>query len=665
MLYTLESEVLSFSLDEKGLTRSIYNKRTGREYVRFPGEPFRLIFAEGDYWERSVDAQSQDAPSIRVDGDVMNVCYKGLKKDGETLDVSLVFTYRIENELLRVSCRIENRSDAVVPEVLLSPFAGIGGLSDDPSEDTLIVPRRTGYKIPDPYRADFFKHSVQFKRKYERPDQRHSDFDVPYPGFGCMQWYSLYNTREGIYVSNRDTLHRTVSLHTERRVKDGTLRLGIAHYPFLNKGESYDTPDVVYALLDGDWHEGAKIYRRWMNEENGYVPPTLPKWAKEFEGWSRVIFRTQSGEYNYRFSDIPALFDAAKAAGLNTLFILGWPKGGFGRLRPDYYVDESQREDLLRGIKYVHDAGGKVIMYVSYHAVDRFSKYYTEENGEETLMRDVYGDYVRFSETYSVDATYRKILNNPRSQYCTCSGSDKWHEKMKESADYCLSLGADGVLYDLGGTKPLFCFAEGHDHKKPNTSRSSKAARYADLRRNIKRFGEERAILEEHCIDIYSQNMDIVQPPVFNARDTSSPEMFRYTFPEIRMTNRNMAMDEEKMYDNIGYSFIYGLAFDMSVYRCCGDLRDVPNYAKLMKKAIELRKSYPQYFKEGKFVDTDFFRTEGDVMRSKAYLSPDGRLGVAVWNDTGRTAKCVYESLLSGKKAEIELEKDRFCFVEL
>ena len=100
-------------------------------------------------------------------------------------------------------------------------------------------------------------------------------------------------------------------------------------------------------------------------------------------------------------------------------------------------------------------------MYVSYHAVDRKSEYFTKEGGEATLMKDLYGDYVRYSETYAVDATYRKLMNMPRSQYCTCSGSDMWQEKMKKSADYCLDLGADGVLYDLGGTKPLFCFAEG------------------------------------------------------------------------------------------------------------------------------------------------------------------------------------------------------------
>ena len=52
-------------------------------------------------------------------------------------------------------------------------------------------------------------------------------------------------------------------------------------------------------------------------------------------------------------------------------------------------------------------------------------------------------------------------------------------------------------------------------------------------------------------------------------------------------------------------------------------------------------------------------------MRCKAYLSEDGTLGVAVWNDTGKDAECVFTSLLSGKKAVLGLKKDMFGFAEV
>lgn len=666
MTHTIRNDLVSYSMDDRGLVVSVFNRRTGREYCAAPGEPFRLIYQKGSFYERSANAIDQPAPVICVSGDEMTVFYPSLRhRDGETVAVSLRFTYRLSGETLTEQAVIRNEDDAVAAELQTTPLAGLGSLSGDPEKDTLLVPTRLGYRIPDPYHTDFFRHSPEFKKKYERPDYDHSDLDCPYPGASSMQWFSLYNEKEGLYIGNHDPGHRIICMHTERRRADDTLRLGVIHYPFLEKGEEYETPPLVCKMLDGDWHEGAKTYRLWMTGSCGWKAPVRPEWAQEFQGWLRCIFRTQSGEYNFRFTDIPRMFDQVQKYGLNTLFILGWPRGGFGRLRPDYYVDEDQKADLLRGIDYVHSKGGRVILYVSYHAVDRKSEYYLKENGEAVLMRDYYGDYVRFSETYARDATYRKVLNNPRSQYCTCCGSDQWHEKMVKSADTCLSLGADGVLYDLGGTKPLFCFAPGHDHRKANESRASKARRYRDLRANIKSKGEQKAILEEHCIDIYAQHMDLVQPPVFAPRSNYMPEMFRYTFPEVLMTNRNNAMDEEGMFDNVNYSFVFDLAYDLSIFRCCGLPDDIPNYCAYMAKVVALRQKYRRYFREGRFVDEEGFSASKPVFFRKAYRAPDGALGLAVWNDSDRKDTVVFTNAATGKSVSVTLEKDEVTFVEL
>lgn len=665
MNYTLRNGYISYSLDENGMVCSIRNEQNQHEYCKAPGELFRMIYTVEDFYERSIDAKNQDAPEITVADNVMTVYYPRLRSDDRVVEVELKFTMTLEGNRLSVAADIRNNDDIMVAELQTTAFAGIQALDGDSKKDSLMVPQRLGRKIPDPAHADFFKYSLLIKRKYDRPDAIHSDLDIPYPGHSGMQWFSLYNSQESIYVGNHDAAHRILCQHTERRKADNTLRLGMCQYPFLEKGESYRTPPVVYAVLEGDWHSGAKLYRKWMTEECGWKAPERPDWVKEFQGWLRVIFRTQSGEYNFRFTDIPRLFDQVQEAGLNTLFVLGWPRGGFGKLRPDYYADDRYLDDLKKGIDYVHAKGGKLFMFVNYHAVDKESEFFQKEGGEATLVKDLWGNYVRFSETYAADGTYRKLMNMPRDQFCTCSGSDLWHEKMKKSAAYCLELGADGVLYDLGGTRPLFCFAEGHDHSKPNESRASKAARYKGLRANIKTFGEERIMMEEHCIDIYAQHMDIVQPPAFSARGDFAAEMFRYTFPEVVMTNRNMALDEEGYLDNCNYSFIYGLAFDLSIFRCAGTPQDIPNYTAYMKKLVALRKQYAGYFAHGTFVDEDGFSTAGAAFRQKAYLSEEGKLGVAVWNSTDAKGTAEYTNTQTGKTVCVTLEKDEVCFVEL
>ena len=44
--------------------------------------------------------------------------------------------------------------------------------------------------------------------------------------------------------------------------------------------------------------------------------------------------------------------------------------------------------------------------------------------------------------------------------------------------------------------------------------------------------------------------------------------MYRYTFPELVMTNRECGEDEVDYKAMAGYSFLLGLRFDMTIFRC-------------------------------------------------------------------------------------------------
>lgn len=669
MNYSLKSKALTYTLDENARVRSIYNERLGHEYCHIPGELFRLLYQYGDYEERSINAAEQDAPEIVTDGRRMCVTYRTLNSRDGVLNIHLQFELTLNGNVLNIVSRIQNESDVQVMELQTTAFSGIRALNGDCKKDSLIITTPMGQRIHDPVHTDFFRYSPLVSRKYDRPDYRHSDLDIPYPGFSSMQWFCLCNDQETIYVGNHDTKHRIISMHIERKNSEEALRMGICQYPFLKKGESYETPPVVYALLDGDWHCAARFYRKWMDEDYGWKAPDRPQWMREFHGFLRCIFRTQTGEYNFRFTDIPWMFDEVQEMGLNTLYIMGWPKAGFGHYRPDFYVDPEQEDDLRKGIQYVHSKGGKVVLFVSYLAVDKQSRYYREENGEAVLVKDLWGEGVTFRETYSTDGTFRKMMNLEHAQYCTCSGSDRWHEKMLHTADTVFDYGADAILYDLGGYRPLFCTAEGHDHRRPNEARSSKARRYASLRANVKAKGMDKAILQEHCVDIYAQHMDLVQPTQNRSYVPSNPdimpEVYRYAFPETAMTNRGMGYDEEDMVNNSNYTFMYGLSFDFSIFRCCGTFKDIPNYAAYARKIIALREKYKKYLCYGTFIDEDGFTHTTNAFRQKSYRSKDGRLGIAVWNASGRTNTDTYTNPENGCSQTVTLEKDTVAFIEL
>ena len=126
------------------------------------------------------------------------------------------------------------------------------------------------------------------------------------------------------------------------------------------------------------------------------------------------------------------MYDELEACGLKTLYLLGWEAGGFTRLWPDFRVDERMGgEKLLReGIEYVHQKGGKVLMFLSYALIDHHSDFYQKEGGDKATIRSIWGEDIPFAETYCGEGTYRKIGNPAMPMYLACPGAPIWQEKM-------------------------------------------------------------------------------------------------------------------------------------------------------------------------------------------------------------------------------------------
>jgi hypothetical protein len=206
---------------------------------------------------------------------------------------------------------------------------------------------------------------------------------------------------------------------------------------------------------------------------------------------------------------------------------------------------------------------------------------------------------------------------------------------MEEAAEYCLGLGGDGVLYDIGGYPPYFCFDPAHPHAKPSLACATKAQNYQALRETVKRRGADNALLMEHNVDIYARAMDVCQGASTVPAPDHLLEMYRWTFPELIMTNRECGQDEEDYLTRANYSFLYGLRFDMTIFRCCGTLSDIPRYAAYLKELNALRERHAAHLLRGRFEDNQGFAVDAPGIRAKAYRAEDGSLAVVAWNPTG------------------------------
>ena len=218
-----------------------------------------------------------------------------------------------------------------------------------------------------------------------------------------------------------------------------------------------------------------------------------------------------------------------------------------------------------------------------------------------------------------------------------------------------MDLGADAVLYDIGAKTPLFCFDERHHHEKPNFNFKDKAKNYQNLREYIKTWGNDKAIAMEQTGDIYNQHMDLAQPVMIGPG--TFPEMYMYTFPEIKLTNRNMALDQNNYINNINHTFVYGLAFDMSIFRCNGTLSDIPEYTEYMSQVIALRNQHTKYLLHGTFIDTNGGSTENKNIIIKTYRAADGGVAATVWN-TSKTKQEFQIKTNKGKLIDVSLDAD-------
>jgi hypothetical protein len=630
-MHTVSNEHLSLSIDEQGNIASLRNTRVGVEVIQAPGPFFRLIFRDGKIEENCIEGGGHDF-EVTSEGATIKVSARGLRFKGRTLPVAVTCTFELRDDEVLAWAKVANDADVEIMEWVFPMVRGVRSISKDPARDALIVPSDLGMRFENPRDLDY--NAVMGSRIYEGPEHLHTNFYKVYPGDACMQWFELDGDRCGLYMASYDSSQQSTTLAFEKKTADRTLAFSFIKYPFLEKGESFQTSPYCVSLHGGDWHAGARKYRKWIESE-GWKAPVRPQWMSEFTGWLRVIMKNQFGEINFSYGDMERLYRQTREAGMNTLFILGWIPGGFSRLWPEYEADDDLggQAELQEQIRRIHGSGGKVLFFTSYYIIDPDTEFY-RSTGKRLAVKNVWGREVTFSETYFRHGTWRKIMNGNKPMVVMCPSTPEWQETLLQATDRIMSYGADGVLYDIGGHRPSFCYDTTHPHERPSLAFATKSQNFRGLRENIKRHSPEAMVAMEHNVDIYGQHMDLAHSGgASRIGKHSYPELYRYTFPEIMVTNRESGQDERDHRDHVHFGLLYGLRYDMTIFRCQGELDDIPSYKAYLAKVNAMRLAHKDLLLNGRFVDNEGFSLDNPALCAKAYRA-GGRLGIVVWNPT-------------------------------
>ncbi|NLO83185.1 MAG: hypothetical protein GX094_09040 [Clostridiales bacterium] len=633
---TIGKGLLQFNYDEVAGKGGFISPASGLQITE-DSDFFRLFLDDQDFREIPVYSSQQTPTSYKLENGKWELIYEGLKAaNGKRYKVLLKLYITEQDDTLLFDASLTNSDTSICINEIQYPFIQADSLGGAREKDVLYYPYGFGWRIPNPWEELQHYHS-----EYRYKDEVGTWFGYPYPSNGAtMAWYGVQSDKYFYYVGQHDPNVRicvpSIGLNP-RDSKKPFLRLTISSFPVLRPGETEQLSPKVAAIWKGDWKTAANYYRAFA-ETTFYQPQLPPEWVTKFTGWQRVIMKHQYGEILYKYEDLPKLYKEGISAGIDTLLVFGWWKGRFDNSYPHYEPDEKMggAEELKKAIAQIQEAGGRVILYTNGCLIDLQSEFY-KNGGDACTMRDVDGN--EYIEHYRFGGQGMMIRSFGYKSFALgCMSTEQWQERLILQGNIMKQFNPDSIFYDQIGSHPCKpCFQSSHPHG--NRVDRDWAYRIQIFEKLKGLCSGDMAFGTENLSDIgcsladYTHNSTNVKPD----HPHIFPYLFRYTFPEIISTNRNIQEEYEGYEDDLIYAFLFGLRFCVSIYRCRGHLGMMPNYKNFLRRLINLRNKYEDYMVFGKFTSTVETHKLPDHLVCTEYVHKDGNgLLQVIWNRSNK-----------------------------
>ncbi len=644
-VHVLENAKVRLALDARGRLSELVNVQTGNRYAATSARaPWRMFYRSEAAPDLEIRSEIQDGRVTR-DGHALVVSYRGLKgntpRAGQLRNLRVDLTIRISLDDDRLDWRaaVENHETdqaVVITELWLPWIYGIGDLGLGPESDVLYWPERLGRRIPAPYE--------KLMGTAPSPSRDGRSYRMTYPFPASMQWFTVNNGEEGIYIGSHDKTLMASSLNVMAHRGRG-LSASVIKYPFVKPSETWNSEPVLVRLYRGDWHGAADTYRAWA--EGWMQPAEPPAWIRRANGWVVPVLKSQSGSrISFLYSELPPLMRDAQKIGINIMNWFGWVKQGFDNRYPEYDIDEAMGGEaaLRKALTDIARGGGKVFLYTQGQLIDPTTEFYRAK-GHRMTAKDIWG--YEYREMYD-GAGNGTLLQAMRNKWfgIACPQAPGWLDQLIAQYEMVRGLGAQGVFYDqLGGIAPYLCYSDAHGHAKPSLAVGpGKVHNMRRLRELIKSRDPEFGFVFELATDCYAPWVDMIHGHGvgFWPEPDAFAQMFRYTFPEPILINRAGGPYGHRA--QFGNAFALGLRFDISPE----EVRD-SEIAQYLARLVKLRNTFADLLLEGRFVDDRGFLSDNRQVAAYGYVSGN-RLAVTLWNPTAVPQKV--RIVAPGKKLE-------------
>lgn len=413
-------------------------------------------------------------------------------------------------------------------------------------------------------------------------------------GGGLTHYLSAYNLGD-------ETFEAWASV-----IGDDSISLANRWYPYIREGR-WSSPENGIALLRGDWHAGADLYRDTFGKR--FKRPDLPDWIRnDFHGWVQSGLKMEDKPPERRFADIVDLYRRAQEVGLNVIHLYGWSGRGFDTMYPDYdhvHPDLGTEEEFRAAIETVRAMGGRVEIYTNGRLVDPDSEFYKHGGCKGVIVNE---DGSEPTEKYGTTVHFK----------INCPGTSAYREHFKEQLRWIIThIGPHGVQIDQVSCNPAyFCFSKDHEHSKPSNNWIPGTERFLiELREMYRALDPEFYVWIEGMHERFGQHYDINQGqtagPPWNIGEPFA-EQFKFTYPDYVVTGPSTS------FDAMCHTFIQGKPFDIGV----SNLSD-ERLRRTLSQLVATRRAEPDYFLHGIFRDTAGIEIEGENVQARAIKRRD------------------------------------------
>lgn len=597
---------------------------------------WRLILDDSLRTEIPVVSKDQIGKVVEKDGKLI-ITYDEVKSEyGDTYPISFKLVVEVEDGLLKFTPEVTNNAEKIRVNECFAPMADFTELYGKKSQDVLYLPNGLGKREKNPWSS-----LKSLTAQYYNHDEREAFIHLPYPR-ATMAWYGVESGDKFLYVARPDDKfrHCFLTIHQTLHQNPTNMLVGTDHFPMAKTGETVDIPPTVIGVLDGDFREGAKTYRRWA-EKTFWKDQPKEDWVKEMTGWQRIIMRSQYGEDYYTAEDLPRIYENGKKYGINTIFLFAWWKEGMDRGYP-YYNEPypGAYKALAENIKKVQDMGGRIMMECNCHFLDPGMEYY-KEHGEYLCITDINGNEYRPSFVYPGRGEFRVTYGKVQFPLC-CAGTEMWRNQVVDQLKMMGDMGADCVFADCYGGNPTQpCFNSRHEHGNRvdeewiyHRQFFDKALEYTNENDKVLACEVVTDIAASYCQFIHGLvNVD------GQVNGDAYPAMFRYTFPEVITTERGIRCPEGDFAKRLKVCLVSGLRLDAELYVCRADLGRDPKYAEQIGMYTSNLDKYGEFYYDGTYTVIDTSELPLTLKRGE-YLSKDGKRVMRVlYNGAKESAK--------------------------